>query len=206
MDKWLGINGLRSGFNAIARWLLVLAVMAVPLLVAAGSPLLQWRQPVYVFAGFAGILALALLPLQPLLMTGELPGLSARNRRRAHRWVGAGLLLSVLLHVAGLWVTSPPDVIDALLFRSPTPFSVWGVVGMWALIAAGLVAALRRRLALRATHWRRVHVGLALLVVSGSVLHAIQIEGTMGDLSKWLLCVLTLAALLWALIHRPRSR
>ena len=33
------------------------------------------------------------------------------------------MAVAVVIHVAGLWITSPPDMIDALLFTSPTPFS-----------------------------------------------------------------------------------
>lgn len=53
----------------------------------------------------------------------------------------------MILHVVGLWVTSPPDVIDALLFWSPTPFSFCGVVAMWAVFASALMAPSPARLA-----------------------------------------------------------
>ncbi|WP_138469569.1 ferric reductase-like transmembrane domain-containing protein [Poseidonocella sp. HB161398] len=168
--------------------------MAVPLAIAATSPLLAWRQPVYILAGFAGILAMALLLLQPLLAAGVLPGLEGRRARRLHRAVGAALAAAVAAHVAGLWITSPPDVVDALLFASPTPFSVWGVIAMWAVFAAAALAALRQRLRLRARTWRLAHTGLAAVTVAGSVAHALLIEGTMGTVSKAVLCLLVLAA------------
>ena len=60
-------------------------------------------------ACFAGVVALALLLLQPLLAGGYLPGLAARRSRHLHAWVGAGLLAAVVVHVAGLWLTSPPE-------------------------------------------------------------------------------------------------
>lgn len=41
--------------------------MGVPIAVAAFSPLLEWRGPVYIAAGFAGILGMALILAQPLL-------------------------------------------------------------------------------------------------------------------------------------------
>ena len=66
----------------------------------------------------------------------------------------AVLVVAVVIHVAALWITSPPDVVDALLFASPTPFSAWGVIAMWAVFAAALLAALRRRLRLRPRTWR----------------------------------------------------
>jgi hypothetical protein len=180
--------------RAALIWAALAAALVVPVAVAAASPLLAWRGPVYIAAGFAGILALALLLLQPLLAGGYLPGLRGRRGRRLHAWVGGGLVLAVIAHVVGLWVTSPPDVVDALLFRSPTPFSAWGVVAMWALLAAALVAGLRRRLLrLRPALWSRLHTGLALVVVLGTVVHAMLVEGAMGIVSKAALCVLVLA-------------
>ena len=102
--------------------------------------------------------------------------------------------MAVAVHVGGLWITSPPDMIDALLFSSPTPFSPWGVVAMWAIFAVAIVAALRGRLGLRARAWRIVHMPLAIVIVIGGVVHAILIEGTMETVSKAVLCALVLAA------------
>lgn len=182
--------------------------MAVPVAIAARSPLLQWRDATYIAAGFAGIVAMALLLVQPLLPSGRLPGLAPFGGRRWHRWVGTTVVLLVVLHVAGLWLTSPPDVVDALLLRSPTPFSVWGVAAMWAVLLLALVAGLRRRL--RPRLWRLVHAGLVVVVVGGTVVHALLIEGAMGTVSKVVLAVLVVAASAWAsadLLRRPgRSR
>ncbi len=199
--------------RAIAIWAALAAALAVPLAVAATSPLLAWREPVYIAAGFAGVIALGLLLVQPLLAAGYLPGLRARRGRRVHGWVGAGLVVAVALHVGGLWITSPPDVVDALLFRSPTPFSAWGVIAMWAVLGAALLAALRPRLGLRPTVWRLAHTGLALLIVLGTVIHAMLIEGTMGAVSKAVLCALALVAVAtaavdlraWARVMRRRA-
>jgi hypothetical protein len=156
---------------------------------------------------------MALLLLQPLLAGGYLPGATGRGARRLHAWVGAGLVIAIIVHVVGLWLTSPPDVIDALLFRSPTPFSVWGVVAMWAAFAAALLAALRRSLRLRPMLWRLGHTALASIVVLGGVVHALLIEGAMGPISKAGLCVLVLAAAAkvmadlrpWAFLTRRRT-
>lgn len=182
------------------RSLLVWAVLAlaicVPIAAAAASPLLAWRQPVYIIAGFAGIGAMALLLLQPLLAAGLLPGLTLQRARRTHRWIGGALVALVVLHVGGLWITSPPDVVDALLFTSPTPFSAWGVIAMWALFGAAVLAGLRHRL--RPRLWRRVHTALALVIVAGSIVHALLIDGTMETVSKVALCVLVLVATLKA--------
>ncbi|MBC7799415.1 MAG: ferric reductase-like transmembrane domain-containing protein, partial [Gemmatimonadaceae bacterium] len=145
-------------------WATLAAALTVPVVVAAASPLLAWRDPVYIVAGFAGVVALAMLLVQPLLAAGYLPGLRLRFGRRLHAWVGAGLVAAVTIHVAALWLTSPPDVVDALLFSSPTAFSVWGVVAMWAVFAAALVAALRGRMRLRLVVWRLIHIGLAVVI------------------------------------------
>ncbi|WP_244447088.1 ferric reductase-like transmembrane domain-containing protein [Hoeflea sp. BAL378] len=177
-------------------WGAIALSIAVPLGFAATSPLLAWRGPAYIVAGLAGVIAMALLLVQPLLATGHLPGLAGPRGRRAHRWIGGILVLMVVFHVAGLWITSPPDVVDALLFASPTPFSVWGVVAMWAVFATAVLAALRRRL--RPLSWRRAHTALAIVIVAGSVVHALLIEGTMETISKAVLCALVVAATLKA--------
>jgi hypothetical protein len=173
-------------------WAALAAALIVPIAVAATSPLLAWREPIYIAAGLAGVIALALLLLQPLLAGGLLPGLSMRRGRGLHAWVGAGVVAAVIVHVAALWVTSPPDVIDALLFRSPTPFAPWGVVAMVAVFATALLATLRARLRLKL--WRLCHIGLAVVIVVGSVVHTLLIDGTMGQVSKLMLCALVLGA------------
>jgi hypothetical protein len=187
---------------APVRAILIWAALVVPVAVAATSPLLAWRQPIYIAAGFAGIVAMALLLLQPLLAGGYLPGLPLRRSRPLHAWVGAGLVAAVVVHVAGLWLTSPPDVIDALLFRSPTPFSAWGVIAMWAVLASALLAATRHRLRLRPPVWRLCHTALAAVIVPASVVHALLIEGTMGSISKAAICVLVLAAAAKVIVDR----
>ena len=175
-------------------WAALAAAICVPIAAAAASPLLEWRGPVYILAGFAGIVALGLMLVQPLLIAGYLPGLSAYRGRRAHHWIGGALVVAIMVHVGGLWITSPPDMIDALLFTSPTPFSPFGVISMWAIFAVAIIAALRRRLGLRARTWRIVHVPLAIVIVVGGVVHAMLIEGTMETVSKAALCALVLGA------------
>src|SRR6187401_3474192 len=127
-------------------WVALAAAICVPIAAAALSPLLEWRGPIYILAGFAGIIALGLVLVQPLLIGGYLPPLSAYRGRRAHHWIGGALVLAVVIHVAGLWITSPPDMIDALTYASPTPFSPFGVTAMWAIFIVAIIAALRRRL------------------------------------------------------------
>src|SRR4051795_5659245 len=180
--------------KATLIWAALAAAICVPVAAAAASPLLAWRGPLYIIAGFAGILALGLLLVQPLLAGGYLPGLSGFRGRRVHRWTGAALVAASSIHFAGLWITSPPDMIDALLFTSPTPFSPFGVIAMWAIFAVALLASLRRRLGLRPRTWRIAHMLLAIVIVAGSVVHGMLIEGTMETVSKVALCALVLAA------------
>ncbi|MGL4729377.1 MAG: ferric reductase-like transmembrane domain-containing protein [Bosea sp. (in: a-proteobacteria)] len=199
--------------RSVLIWAAIGVAVAAPIAVAATSPLLAWRTPVYIASGFAGMAALALMLLQPLLAGGYLPGLRARRGRQVHRWVGAALVMMIIAHVGGLWLTSAPDVIDALLFDSPTPFSVWGVVAMWAAFAAALLASIRGPLRLGPRVWRIAHTALALVIVIGSVVHALLVEGTMGPLSKAAFCALVLVATVkvifdlrsWAMLLRRRS-
>jgi predicted ferric reductase len=187
------MKGRRSA-RAPLIWIALALAIGVPIALAAGSEQLTWRGPVYILAGFAGIIALGLVLAQPLLIGGYLPGLSAYRGRRAHHWIGGTLALAVVIHVAGLWITSPPDMIDALTYTSPTPFSPFGVTAMWAIFIVALLALLRRRLGLRLRTWRIVHIPLAIVIVAGSVAHCLLIEGTMETVSKVALCVLILVA------------
>jgi len=178
--------------QATLIWAALAAAVCVPIAAAATSPLLEWRGPIYILAGFAGIIALGLLLVQPVLAGGYLPGLSAYRGRRVHHWIGGALVVAVVIHVGGLWISSPPDMIDALLFISPTPFSPFGVIAMWAIFAVALLAAFRRRLRLRT--WRIAHMVLAAVIVVGSVVHGMLIEGAMETVSKAALCALVLGA------------
>jgi hypothetical protein len=65
-------------------WAALAAALCLPIAAAATSPQLAWRGPVYILAGFAGIVALGLVLVQPLLIGGYLPGLQAYRGRRAH--------------------------------------------------------------------------------------------------------------------------
>ena len=181
-------------------------MIAIAIGLAALSPLLAWRDPVYIVAGFAGVIAMSVMLFQPMLAAGYLPGLSVLQGRRVHRVLGTLLVLSVAVHVAGLWITSPPDVIDALLFRSPTPFSVWGVIAMWAVFAAACLVAIRRKLQVHAQTWRMSHRLLVVVTVVGSVVHALLIEGTMETVSKAMLCVLLLATTTVVLVKFKQKR
>jgi len=168
--------------------------MIVPVAVAAFSPYLASRDLPYLVGGFAGIVGLSLFFLQPLLPAGYFAGSEGSTGRRWHRWLGVAIVAAVALHVGGLYLASPEDTIDALLLVSPTPFSVYGVTAMWGVVATAVLVLLRRRLGLRNSAWRLIHNGLAAIVVVATVTHALQIEGAMEPISKWLLCMAVVAA------------
>ncbi len=179
-------------------WVVFAAAIGVPIALSLTSPLLEWRGPVYITAGLAGMIALGLLLVQPALIAGYLPDLSAYRARRIHHWTGGAVVVALLVHIGGLWITSPPDMIDALTFTSPTPFSPFGVTAMWAIFAVALLAAFRRRMGLRM--WRIVHTSLAVVIVGGSVVHVVLVEGTMETTSKAALCALVVAAAIKAIV------
>tara|TARA_R110002073_G_scaffold66575_9_gene166201 strand:+ start:739 stop:1314 length:576 start_codon:yes stop_codon:yes gene_type:complete len=187
-------------------WTAVFICVVVPVFAATLSPLLAWRGPVYIVAGFAGIIAMTLLLIQPLLAGGILPGLNIMQSRKIHRVLGGALVTLVLIHVVGLWVTSPPDVVDALLFSSPTPFSVWGVIGMWTIFISALAVLSRRRLRLAPMTWRRVHMGFAVVIVTSTAVHALQIVGTMEPVSKGLLSFLIMVVTATVIVGRSRAK
>ena len=80
--------------RAMSIWAVVVLALVVPVVAAAFSPLLQWRGPIYVAAGFAGIVAMALMLLQPLMAARLLPGITAHRSRRLHRRIGVFLILA----------------------------------------------------------------------------------------------------------------
>ncbi|ASJ70788.1 ferric reductase-like transmembrane domain-containing protein [Granulosicoccus antarcticus] len=138
-------------------WAFVAGIVMTPVLIAADSSLLAGREAAYIVGGMAGILALAVLLLQPLLAVACLPGIALSQARRWHRWTGTALVVAVGIHIGGLYLTSPPDMIDALLLMAPTLYSLFGVIAMWGLILIVLLVAGRSRLRLRAALWRMVH-------------------------------------------------
>jgi predicted ferric reductase len=190
-------RNLRSNLS----WLAVGIVVLVPIIAAATSPLLAYRSVVYIGSGFAGIIAMALMLVQPLLTGGYLPGFTRYQARRMHQWIGTAIVAAVILHIVGLYVTSPPDVIDSLGFDSPTPFSNWGVIAMWAIVVVALMVALRARIGLRPRTWRTVHTGLVSVIVIGTVVHAVLIEGTMETVTKIALSALLVIATLKVIVE-----
>ena len=193
--------------NAVVIWGLLVVSMLVPVGIAAASPLQASREPFWILGGMAGVVALALLLAQPMLTSRSLPGLGAHGERYWHRWIGATIVLAVFLHVGGLYLSSPEDIADALLLVAPTPFAVYGVIGLWSVVLTAILVALRSKLGIRYRSWRLLHNALAVVVVGCSIVHALLIEGAMGDLSKAILCALVLMATAFALfrVHGTRS-
>jgi predicted ferric reductase len=140
----------------------------------------------------AGVVALALLFLQPVLIGGFMPKMSGVQVRDWHRWIGAAVVAFVLLHVVALYLTSPEDITDALLLVSPTPFAIYGVIGLAGVLLTASLAAIR--VSLPYGFWRIAHTVLAVVIVIGSAVHAYLIEGVMGDVSKLILCLFLAAA------------
>ena len=65
------------------RWLLLGVSVAAPLLIAAQSPLLAWRDPIYIASSFAAILGMGLMLIQPALVGGVLVPRDPRKARAA---------------------------------------------------------------------------------------------------------------------------
>ncbi len=189
---------VKQRYSKVGSWAVLFLAAGVPIVAAAFSPLLEWREPTYIVAGFAGIVAMALMVFQPLLARGLLTA-TEKNGRNIHRWLGTALVITLAVHVIGLWITSPPDVVDALLFVSATPFSVWGVTAMWSVFFTAGLVFMRHQFRLKMKLWRNSHQALAVVTVIATVLHAIQIEGTMEVWSKYGLCVVLVVTTLWTI-------
>ena len=197
--------------RAALVWVALAAAICVPIALAATSPQLAWRGPVYILAGFAGIVALGLMLVQPLLIAGYLPGLSAYRAACA----------SLDRRRAGCRdrdpCRRPLDHQSARHDRRPSLRIADAILPLW---RDRHVGDLRRRAAgylpsaieTAPRTWRIAHMLLAIVIVAGSVVHAILIEGTMETVSKAALCALVLAAAikvmadLWARIKRGSLR
>ena len=205
---------MRSGLRiapqgrAIALWVLVAVGTIVPVAIAATSPLQASRDFMWIVGGMAGVIALALLLVQPLLASTFLPGLKSYEGRRWHRWIGFLVVFCVILHVGGLYLVSPDDIADALLLVAPTPFAIYGVVGLAGVLAIAVLVAMRSMLGMRYASWRIVHNLLAVVVVGASIVHAVLIDGAMGEVSKACLSALVVAATIFGLVrvHGTRAR
>ena len=173
-------------------WLVVAGFVLVPIIVAAASPLQASRDAIWIVGGMAGVVAFAIMSLQ-LMLIGRFPPLSnSLHERSWHRWIGTAIVALVMLHVGGLCVTSPGDITDALLLVSPTPFALYGVIGLAGVILTAGLAPFCKRVGYRS--WQIAHQVLALIIIIGSVVHTLLIEGAMGETSKLVLCTFLVVA------------
>lgn len=181
-------------------WLGVAGAMTVPVALAVASPYLAYRNPAYILGGFAGIVCLALLLIQPLLAAGYLPGLSPVQARRWHRRAGVGDR-AVRGDPCRRPVRDQPARHDrrAVAGRADPVLGLRGGGDVEPLPGRRLVP-LRRRTRLGPRGWSLLHNLLALVVVVATALHAVQIEGAMEPVSKTALCGLVLIATAAALI------
>lgn len=180
----------------ILVWAVVALCVVIPLGMAAANPLQASREAIWIVGGMAGVVALGLLLLQPVLAGDLLPDLPRRTARRWHRWIGLAIVAAILVHVGGLYLYSPSDITDALLLVAPTLFAVYGVIGLWGAVLTFALVALRSRTGLSHAVWRIVHTTLAAVVVGASIAHAVLIEGAMESISKAILCGLIALATL----------
>jgi hypothetical protein len=65
---------------------------------------------------------------------------------------------------------------------------------MWAVLAVAVMVALRDRIGLRPRTWLMVHTGLVLVIVVGTIVHAVLVQGTMEIVTKIVLCALLVIA------------
>lgn len=71
---------------------------------------------------------------------------------------------------------------------------------MWSIFIAAALVFWRSKLGFGHPIWLILHNILALIAVIATVIHALQIEGTMGTTSKIILCVAVLIVLAVTLI------
>ena len=179
--------------------------------IAVSSPLLKSRDFVHIVGGLAGVLALVLLLIQPVLATAVLKGISPVQQRRWHLRTGILLVISLLVHIGALYLTSPDDMTDALLLRSATPFSVYGVIGLWGILLTATLVTVKSRLKISSKVWKGLHVSLAVIVAIASIVHALWIQGAMGVVSKWVLSAAIVVATGYAIyklngVHVMRTK
>ncbi|WP_375280218.1 hypothetical protein [Pseudooctadecabacter sp.] len=76
-----------------------------------------------------------------------------------------------------------------MTFASPTPFSVWGVLAMWAVFGSAVLGLLRLRGRIRWRMFRLLHLACVAVIVGGTLMHVILIDGTMEPVTKYAICV-----------------
>lgn len=164
----------------------LVAIVALPLLLALTDFHLEAAPAALVLSTAAGALAVSALVLQPLLAAG--------GRIRAHRLLGAVALALVLAHVAGLFVLAPDDALFAMSPDGPTRARM-ALIATIALVAAVALGVLRRRLPITGASWRILHAFLAVLVIALGFGHAVLTDGALDGIGTPLLLALGTIAL-----------
>src|SRR5438128_2573059 len=103
-----------DGNRRVAAWVAIAALAAIPIIAAALSPLQAGREFLWLVGGMAGVVALSLLFVQPLLMATSPALVAPGDGVLWHRWVGVAIVALVGLHVGALYAYSPDDITDAL--------------------------------------------------------------------------------------------
>jgi hypothetical protein len=179
----------------------VAALLVGPAAAALASPLQVGRDAGWVLGAVAGAVALSLLAVQAALPTPWLDGVLARPWSALHRAVGLAVAAVVLAHMAGLYLSSPDDVRDALLLRAPT-YSRLGVLSAWTVGLSIALALARRRLGLTYSDWQILHSALAVAIVTTAVGHTVMIRGTLDGPAELLACGAALVAVSAAIVYQ----
>jgi len=164
-----------------------LAVVAVPVAVAATDRHLSGASAALVVSTTAGAIAAGALGVQPLLAAGR--------RISRHQAAGAVILALVLLHVGALVVESPEDAWFAMSPDGPTRARM-ALIATIALILAVALGALRGRLPVHPTTWRVLHGYLAVVVIALGLGHALLTDGALDGLGTAVLVALMAIGLL----------
>jgi len=107
---------------------------------------------------------------------------------------------------------SPPAVTANALAAGVARGPSAATLGLGESDARTALAAFRARLRIPPKVWRIGHTALAVVIVLGTVVHALLIEGTMEPLSKAAFCILVVLATakvvfdlrVWVLLSRSR--
>lgn len=186
----------------LQRWLgqgAFAALVLLPTVLAALSPLQGGRTAVWVLGTLAGVLALSLVVVQVLLPTGWLNALVGQHLGW-HRILGISITGLVLAHIIGLYLYSPDDIGDALILAAPT-YSRLGVLSFWCLLLSVMLAFARHKLRLADADWRTLHSALAAAIVGTAVAHTLLLQGTLDGFAEGLLCGSATVAVSMAIVH-----
>lgn len=191
VQRWLGLLGL-------------VAIVLLPVLLAALSPLQAGRAVPWVWGTLAGVLALSLVVVHVLLPTGWLNSFVGEHNLGWHRILGISITGLTLAHILGLYLYSPDDIGDALVLAAPT-YSRLGVLSAGCLVLSVVLAVTRRQLRLADADWKTIHSALAIAIVGTAVAHAVLLQGTLDGLAEGLVCGSAIVAVCMAIAHWYRA-